>query len=460
MYIKRIKLLNYKQFLNQEIIFKQCENGISIFTGVGASGKTVLFDAIRWCLSGIIDDAGKAVNNKLLKTLPIGSVVEASVEIEFSYNNTDMLVRRVIRGSRAPRVKLEHIELSMHLYSKNSDGNWVNVNESKVFPSGHELYMYMETGRIISSNPTRILEAIEGCDKSIHTTYNALEYCAAASRQANSMLINPDEIEKINENILQLNKYVANYTKEREEILASVHTVMDNEEELTKIIEPLLKEESEKTPTVLMRELNELRSKRVELASRLKGIESKLASAEKQLEIYKKKQNNIKQDSKQDRIKEILLYINELDKWLHASYDIRRKELITSVNESYKEIMRTMGFEKFADEGIETVRECSSWRMWLNGLVLILACREVYFKDSSSDKKKPAPLMIDYDFSWFGEYECEKVVRYLSELPDQVIVFTHNSDSFNKYAKNKISAEYHLEVARGCDETIITVNNN
>lgn len=103
MLLQSIKLVNFRQFLNEEIAFASGKDGknVTIILGENGTGKTTFAQAFFWCLYGETEFSDKMILNRLVANkLLSGQSAKVSVELvlqhgENTYNNNtprDMLL--------------------------------------------------------------------------------------------------------------------------------------------------------------------------------------------------------------------------------------------------------------------------------------------------------------------------------------------------------------------------------
>ena len=84
MLLQSIKLVNFRQFLNEEIAFASGKDGknVTIILGENGTGKTTFAQAFFWCLYGETEFSDKMILNRLVANkLLSGQSAKVSVEL-------------------------------------------------------------------------------------------------------------------------------------------------------------------------------------------------------------------------------------------------------------------------------------------------------------------------------------------------------------------------------------------
>ena len=121
MLLKSIKLINFRQFKNEnkiEFSVDQNEN-VTIVLGENGSGKTSLAQAFTWCLYGITDFKDSSMLNKLIETkmLP-GDEEEVRVDIELFHDDIEHNVSRIQKYRKRENGKINPLSPSFHIAKK------------------------------------------------------------------------------------------------------------------------------------------------------------------------------------------------------------------------------------------------------------------------------------------------------------------------------------------------------
>ena len=97
MLLQSIKLMNFRQFLNEEITFALGENGknVTIILGENGSGKTTLAQAFTWCLYGDTDFIDKMILNRLVEQRMLsGTSEKVTVELRLWHGDNYYIFTR------------------------------------------------------------------------------------------------------------------------------------------------------------------------------------------------------------------------------------------------------------------------------------------------------------------------------------------------------------------------------
>lgn len=95
MYIKSVKLKNFKQFIDEEIEFHTSkEKPLVLIEGCNASGKTTIMEAIRWCFGGTLTIHGTILNRKVYNQLAINGEINVEVEVVFINEDKEYTMKK------------------------------------------------------------------------------------------------------------------------------------------------------------------------------------------------------------------------------------------------------------------------------------------------------------------------------------------------------------------------------
>lgn len=159
MYIKSVKLKNFRQFIDDEIEFHTSkEKPLVLIEGCNASGKTTIMEAIRWCLTGDIHIHGTILNKKIFKSLPINEEVDVIVEVIFICDDKRFLVKKVQKMKKVETLLGKEVvqsisspELSVFYQDEYYQNQMVKPNECQTFIN--ELIPYtIQKGLYISAD--------------------------------------------------------------------------------------------------------------------------------------------------------------------------------------------------------------------------------------------------------------------------------------------------------------------
>lgn len=97
MLLQSIKLVNFRQFLNEEIAFASGEDGknVTIILGENGTGKTTFAQAFFWCLYGDTEFSDKMILNRLVANkLLSGQSAKVSVELVLQHGENTYTITR------------------------------------------------------------------------------------------------------------------------------------------------------------------------------------------------------------------------------------------------------------------------------------------------------------------------------------------------------------------------------
>ncbi len=97
MLLKSIKLVNFRQFMNEEIAFASGENGknVTIILGENGTGKTTFAQAFFWCLYGDTEFSDKMILNRLIANrLLTGQSAKVVVELQLLHGENAYTLTR------------------------------------------------------------------------------------------------------------------------------------------------------------------------------------------------------------------------------------------------------------------------------------------------------------------------------------------------------------------------------
>ena len=132
MLIKSIKMENFRQYENSELIFStDPEKNITLVMGDNGTGKTTLAQAFLWCLYGQTDfEIKEVLNRKVRDTLPSqGGKATACVELVVNYKDIDYTISRTQEFTKAvSKVSSGNDVLRITYKDK---GNLKSINETE-----------------------------------------------------------------------------------------------------------------------------------------------------------------------------------------------------------------------------------------------------------------------------------------------------------------------------------------
>ncbi|MBI4650350.1 AAA family ATPase [Candidatus Desantisbacteria bacterium] len=96
MKINKIKLHNYRQYYNEQVISIPEKGKIIIIRGENGAGKTNLISGLTWCLYNEKTNIKELINDKALDEAPAGKKVEMYIEIHFKHDDILYIIKRNI----------------------------------------------------------------------------------------------------------------------------------------------------------------------------------------------------------------------------------------------------------------------------------------------------------------------------------------------------------------------------
>ena len=97
MLLQSIKLINFRQFKDEEIAFASGENGknVTIILGENGTGKTTFAQTFFWCLYGDTEFSDKIILNRLVSNkLLSGQSAKVTVELRLSHGESSYIITR------------------------------------------------------------------------------------------------------------------------------------------------------------------------------------------------------------------------------------------------------------------------------------------------------------------------------------------------------------------------------
>ncbi|TYB49193.1 AAA family ATPase [Actinomadura chibensis] len=131
-----LELENFRPFQgNQKITFAQDQDqNVTVLYGTNGGGKTTLLNAFTWALYGILgsdlESPDQLINSTLWNSAPNGTLLTASVSVEFEHADRRYITKRVVkatkRSSTQPRPKPE-----LHLWRRETDGRLESLPDAR-----------------------------------------------------------------------------------------------------------------------------------------------------------------------------------------------------------------------------------------------------------------------------------------------------------------------------------------
>ena len=191
MLLKSIKLVNFRQFRNEEIVFASGENGknVTIILGENGTGKTTFAQAFFWCLYGDTEFSDKIIINRLVaNSLLSGQSDKVSVELKLFHGDNFYTLTREQTYTKDTSGNVKGSNTVFDILRRDKSGNTTTVKptlrESEVnsiLPKELSKYFFFDGERIermskdISTNKkandfadaVRSLLGLKGMEKAI-----------------------------------------------------------------------------------------------------------------------------------------------------------------------------------------------------------------------------------------------------------------------------------------------------
>ena len=114
MLIKKLELLNFRQFRKSEILFSQDEfRNVTVIMGENGAGKTTLAQSIQWALYGeTAFNIKEVINRDIRQQMTSGRSITVSVAVEVEYDGRDYIIKRSqIYGKIGGRIVAQQSEM-------------------------------------------------------------------------------------------------------------------------------------------------------------------------------------------------------------------------------------------------------------------------------------------------------------------------------------------------------------
>lgn len=157
MLLKSLKLVNFRQFLGEQIIdfaTNDVEN-VTIIMGENGTGKTTFAQAFTWCLYGDTDFEDKSVlNRSLASNISFGEDSTVRVELDLIHNNIDYTVIReqIYKKDNSGKLKASNTIVKIS-YKKKGQQEFVRSIEvdnyiKQILPKELSRYFFFDGERI------------------------------------------------------------------------------------------------------------------------------------------------------------------------------------------------------------------------------------------------------------------------------------------------------------------------
>lgn len=177
MLLESIKLVNFRQFLNDSINFADGKNGknVTIIIGDNGTGKTTFAQAFFWCLYGETEFADKnMLNKKVAIELRPGQATKVKVELKLKHGDAQYTLIRGQEYKREQSGKLSVANAVFDIAKKDGNGNTSYVKKTQC---------ESEVKNILSKELSRYFffdgERIEKMSKDISTGKKATDFAEA-----------------------------------------------------------------------------------------------------------------------------------------------------------------------------------------------------------------------------------------------------------------------------------------
>ncbi len=132
MLIKRLELLNFRQFRKSEIVFAEDETkNVTVVMGENGAGKTTLAQAIQWVLYGeTAFNVKEVINRGVRQHMSSGESIMVSVTLEVEYDGHDYIIKRSQQHIKLA-TKISEKASDLRISCKNDNGCWEIVPEHK-----------------------------------------------------------------------------------------------------------------------------------------------------------------------------------------------------------------------------------------------------------------------------------------------------------------------------------------
>ncbi len=131
MIIKKMKLLNFRQYIETEIEFATDEKkNVTVIMGDNGTGKTTLAQAFQWALYGKTNfQIRELLNRTVREKMGTGEKKDVSVMLDITYNNIEYTVRRIQEYYKNVNQKIEERQGKFVVSKIDDSGNVQYVPE-------------------------------------------------------------------------------------------------------------------------------------------------------------------------------------------------------------------------------------------------------------------------------------------------------------------------------------------
>lgn len=158
MILKSIKLLNFRQFLNEKIEFARGENGknVTFIMGDTGSGKTTFAQAFFWCMYGETSFSDKIVlNNIVEKKMTPSDSAEVEVDLCLDHGEVEytLLRKQIYKKDHKNKVTGTNTTFDIQIKDKSGNTSWVKKTQLEgevngILPKELSRYFFFDGERI------------------------------------------------------------------------------------------------------------------------------------------------------------------------------------------------------------------------------------------------------------------------------------------------------------------------
>lgn len=157
MLLKKLKLLNFRQFMGEQNIQFAIDEirNVTVIMGENGSGKTTLAQAFTWCLYGDTDFDDKSVLNRIIeRQLLPGSESRVRVELDLTHSGIDYTIIReqAYKKDAAGKVKSQNTTFNI-AYKQDGQQEFVKpleveIRMKQILPKELSKYFFFDGERI------------------------------------------------------------------------------------------------------------------------------------------------------------------------------------------------------------------------------------------------------------------------------------------------------------------------
>lgn len=161
MILESMKLRNFRQFYGETptLHFSRGDRNVTVIHGANGSGKTALLNAFTWALYGEFSRGfqlpDELVNKRAIREAEVGSTIDASIELTFSYAQRRYTLTREIAVERIATAKgwKSSGTPSLRLHCRDVDGVTKKIDDvtdtiGRILPADLHWYFFFDGERI------------------------------------------------------------------------------------------------------------------------------------------------------------------------------------------------------------------------------------------------------------------------------------------------------------------------